>query len=83
MLNDEGKIEIIKVNMRVETVNGFSGHSDRRQLLAYLKNISPKPERIILCHGEATKCTKMASLISKNFGVEAIAPKNLETIVLK
>ena len=83
MLNEEGRIEIIKVNMRVETVSGFSGHSDRRQLLSYVRHITPKPERIIICHGERNKCMRMASYLSRTYQVKAIAPENTETIKLR
>ena len=48
----EGKLEIIKVNMEIHSIEGFSGHSDRSQLLRYIADISPKPKRIILNHGE-------------------------------
>ncbi|MFP3170418.1 MAG: MBL fold metallo-hydrolase RNA specificity domain-containing protein, partial [Sulfolobaceae archaeon] len=33
-------------------VEGFSGHSDRRQLLHYLRNLSAKPRNLVLNHGE-------------------------------
>ena len=33
--NEDGKLTPIKVNMEVKTVEGFSGHSDRRQLISF------------------------------------------------
>jgi len=51
ILNSEGKIEIIKVKLRAESIEGFSGHSDRKQIINYIQRITPKPERIIVCHG--------------------------------
>ncbi|MEW5761400.1 MAG: MBL fold metallo-hydrolase RNA specificity domain-containing protein, partial [Candidatus Thermoplasmatota archaeon] len=67
----------------VETCDGFSGHSDREQLISYVYALYPKPERIVVCHGEDTKCTEFASTLYRRFGIETRAPLNLETIRLK
>jgi KH/beta-lactamase-domain protein len=77
-----GRAEEVKVNMSVHTVDGFSGHSDRAQLLNYVRRVNPKPERVICCHGEDTKCMDLASAIHKLFRIETRAPHNLETIRL-
>ena len=77
-----GRAEEVKVNMGIHTVDGFSGHSDRAQLLNYVRRINPKPERVICCHGEDTKCMDLASTIHKLFRMETRAPHNLETIRL-
>ncbi len=52
MVGENGRIEILKINLEVRSIEGFSGHSDRGQLLDFLRNIEPKPRRIILNHGE-------------------------------
>ncbi|WP_457549086.1 beta-CASP ribonuclease aCPSF1 [Archaeoglobus sp.] len=76
----DGRREVVKVNMRVETVDGFSGHSDRRQLMNYIKALSDKPEKVITVHGEEGKCIDLASSIYKTYKIETRAPMNLETI---
>ena len=78
----DGRREVVKVNMRVETVDGFSGHSDRRQLMGYVKALSSKPERILTVHGEESKCVDLASSIYKTYRIETRAPYNLETVRL-
>ncbi len=83
MINSEGKIEVIKANLNVESIEGFSGHSDRRQIFNYLRRIQPKPEKVIVCHGEKTKCHNVASIVRKNYKVETIVPEILETIRLR
>ncbi|HDN95835.1 MAG TPA: beta-CASP ribonuclease aCPSF1, partial [Thermoplasmatales archaeon] len=70
----------IKIEMNVETCEGFSGHSDRNQLMNYVKNLSPKPKRIIVNHGEESKCLDLAASIHKKFGISTLAIKNLETV---
>ena len=41
--------------MHIKTIEGFSGHSDRRQLMEYVRRLSPKPENIMICHGDNYK----------------------------
>jgi len=73
----------IKLNMNVETVDGFSGHSDRGQLLNYVNNTSPRPEKIIFGHGEESKCLDISSAVHKRYKLTTTAPMNLETIRFK
>ncbi|MCD6381203.1 MAG: hypothetical protein J7L50_02640, partial [Candidatus Odinarchaeota archaeon] len=59
------------------------GHSDRRQLLRYVRKVSPRPERIITMHGEAQKCISLANSIKKLFkNVSVMVPSNLDSIRL-
>jgi predicted metal-dependent RNase len=81
-MSTEGKTEVMKVEMEVATVDGFSGHSDRRQLMEYVKRMDPRPERIITNHGDENKCLDLASSIYKKFKYETKSPMNLETIRL-
>ncbi len=83
IINSEGRIEVMKVNLQVESIEGFSGHSDRRQLINYMRRVKPKPERIIVVHGEKSKCLSMANLLQKKYKVEAIVPEVLETVKLR
>ncbi|MEM2989090.1 MAG: MBL fold metallo-hydrolase RNA specificity domain-containing protein, partial [Candidatus Bathyarchaeia archaeon] len=83
IVGPNGKMEILKVGMRVEAVEGFSGHSDRRQLLNFVNRISPKPSKIIVNHGERKKCDSLAQSISKLYKIRALAPDNMEAIRLR
>jgi uncharacterized protein len=83
IINANGKMEVTTVEMQVESVRGFSGHSDRRQLMNYLHRMKPKPERIIVLHGEKSKSLSMAHLFKRRYNVEALVPEVLETIKLR
>jgi len=83
LMGHNGKMEIVKLNARVESVEGFSGHSDRRQLLSFVQRMTPKPSRVLVCHGEARKCDDLSQTISKSAKVRAFAPQNLETVRLR
>src|SRR5713101_4996329 len=82
-LTDRGQPLTLPIKMDIETVDGFSGHSDRLQLLNYVGTMEPRPERVIVNHGEEFKCSDLASGLYKKFGLETRAPMNLETIRLK
>ncbi len=78
----EGRTTALKINMQVKTIDGFSGHADRRQLLGYSKKIHPKPKRALIVHGEEKKAMNLAMTLYEMFGFEATAPQNLDTIRL-
>jgi KH/beta-lactamase-domain protein len=83
MVSNEGRMEVVKVALRVESIEGFSGHSDRNQLLNYLHRVKPKPERIIVCHGERAKCISIANNVGKIHKLDVRVPDIMETIRLK
>ncbi len=83
ILQDGGKPEQVKVNMAVHVIKGFSGHSNRNQLINFVYRLDPKPKKIIINHGESSKCLELASTLHKLNRVETTAPKNLETVRLK
>jgi KH/beta-lactamase-domain protein len=82
-VNDRGKPMELKMRLDVEVVDGFSGHSDRLQLMNFVGSSEPRPERIIVMHGEDHKCMDLASSLYKKYGMETRAPMNLETVRLK
>jgi KH/beta-lactamase-domain protein len=83
ILSNEGRMEILKVKLRVESIEGFSGHSDRRQIMNYVRRAATKPERIIVCHGEKAKSYSVADFFRKSYKTEVLVPSLLETIRLR
>lgn len=78
-----GRTRKLDITMRVETFDGFSGHSDRAELISYVRNLKPKPKRILTNHGEATKCVELARYISAKFGITTQSIRNLDSVRLK
>ena len=70
----------VPVKIDIATIEGFSGHSDRTQLMNYVASLDPRPQRIILNHGEESKALDLCSSLHKRFGVESRLPYNLESI---
>jgi len=78
----EGKTEIVKSGCELDTIDGFSGHSDRRQLLEFIENMSPTPKNVICHHGDYFKCNELGRTLREKFKVRTYAPQNLETVRL-
>ncbi|HKN06936.1 MAG TPA: beta-CASP ribonuclease aCPSF1 [Thermoplasmata archaeon] len=70
----------VAVKLEIATIEGFSGHSDRVQLMNYVASLDPRPQRIILNHGEESRILDLASSLHKRYNVESRAPFNLEAI---
>lgn len=83
ILGDDGKTKLLKINMQVETAEGFSGHSDRAQLMAYLKNLRPTPERVITMHGDLNKTEDFARSAGMMLRKESRAMADLEATRLR
>lgn len=80
-VDSRGRVELRELKMQVYRVEGFSGHSDRRQLVSYLKRVTPTPRKVILNHGEKNKMKAFAKSLERMFpNVEIYAPENLESI---
>jgi len=77
------KQEILKVNMDVYTIEGFTGHSGRKQLMNFLQRCQPRPKKVIIGHGENSRCLDLASSIHKMARIETSAPRNLEAVRIK
>jgi hypothetical protein len=74
-----GRRETILINLEIVTIDGFSGHSDRRQLINYVGHVQPKPEKIFTIHGDEGSTIDLASSLYKRYHIETRSPMNLET----
>lgn len=79
----DGKEEIVKIELQVETITGFSAHAGRNELISFFNNMHPRPKRVIVNHGEVSKSLDLASAIYKLNKVETNVPRNLETLRLR
>lgn len=79
----DGKQQPIQIKLQTVSIEGFSGHSSRNELMAFMNTITPKPRKVIINHGEQSKCLDLASSIYKAHRIETTVPKNLETLRLR
>ncbi|MMZ68093.1 RNA-metabolising metallo-beta-lactamase [compost metagenome] len=78
---------MVKVNLEVKSIEGFSGHASRSELLYFLKHLTPKPRTIILNHGEHAALASLYRAIMSRWEKlgfpsqpEVLVPDNLEAI---
>ncbi|MBY9020995.1 MAG: beta-CASP ribonuclease aCPSF1 [Candidatus Lokiarchaeota archaeon] len=81
--NPKGRTQLVRLNLNVFTLEGFSGHSSRSQISQFLRRIQPKPKLIITNHGEESKCVSLSTMIHKKLRKATKSPKNRETLLLK
>lgn len=55
----------IDIRCKVDSIHGFSNHSDYNQLLAYVSRLKPKLKRVIVNHGEKPRIQNLAVSINK------------------
>ena len=79
-LEDEGKTREFKIKMQIKTINGFSGHSNRRQLMEYVKRLNPRPDLILTCHGDPYKAVDLASSVHRSYKIDTKTPMNLDSV---
>ncbi len=79
----KGRTQLVRLNLKVFTLEGFSGHSSRSQISQFLRRIQPRPKTIIVNHGEESKCISLSTMIHKKLRKSTKSPKNLETVFLK
>lgn len=77
-----GVTKKMHVNARVYLIEGFSGHSDRRQLANFVLSLQPKPKIVLVVHGEEKKSKEFAAYLRK-MGYNAIVPPILEGVRLR
>ena len=78
----DGRTEIVQLKMEIERLE-ISGHSDRNELMDFIKKCHPRPKKVITLHGENSRCLDLASGIHKAFRIETVAPRTLDTLRLR
>ena len=79
----DGMEENVQINLEVNTIEGLSAHAGRSEITSFFNNMQPKPKRIIINHGEVSKCLDLASALYKLNHVETNVPRILETLRLR
>jgi metallo-beta-lactamase family protein len=70
------------VNARITYLTGFSGHSDQKELLAWLTYMRKTPTHVFVTHGESAVTDSFAALIKERTGWPVTAPNYREEVTL-
>lgn len=66
--------EDIKVQAKIMTMDGMSGHADRDGLLEWIHGFTNPPKQTFVVHGEDLVATGFAELLKEQHGIPAMAP---------
>lgn len=70
------------VQAQVEVLNGFSGHADRDELLAWVSDMKKKPSHTFLVHGEPESAFTFKDTLIDSFGLNVTVPERGQTVML-
>ncbi|MEZ5405306.1 MAG: MBL fold metallo-hydrolase RNA specificity domain-containing protein [Verrucomicrobiia bacterium] len=59
--------ESFQVNAHIETLDSFSGHADRSELLDYLERMHGTKEKIWLVHGESEQSEPFSRELAQRY----------------
>jgi KH/beta-lactamase-domain protein len=82
LLGKRGRVEVVNINCGIEKLDGFSGHSDYNQLMAFVQKLRPKLRRVLVNHGERKKSENLAINIRRMFRIPTHYPQIQESIKL-
>ena len=81
-MGQDGKVQVVTINCGTEKLEGFSGHSDYKQLMSYVQRLRQKLRRVLVNHGERRKSQNLSSSINRMFRVTTHYPQVQEAIKL-
>jgi len=70
------------VNAAIETIDGFSAHADRDELVKWFESLGTPPTRTFVVHGEEDAALSLARSLEQRFGANVTVPQRGQTIEL-
>jgi metallo-beta-lactamase family protein len=70
------------VRAEIETIEGFSAHADRQELLDWFGAIGGPPGRTFVVHGEESASLEFASALRRRFGADVEVPERHQSYEL-
>lgn len=74
--------EEVPVKCKVINMTSLSGHADRGELFAWMKNFRSKPKLVFTTHGEGENILRYAEQIREQLNWNVIVPEYLEQVIL-
>lgn len=65
----------VPVKARIENIQGFSGHPDSNEIIAWLMGFNRPPEKTFIVHGEPESSAALARRIQDKFGWKVEVPE--------
>ncbi len=71
------------VRARIESLDEFSAHADRGEILEWLRGFEKFPSQVFLNHGEPDAIDALAKTIRREFGTDIVVPKTGDSYLLE
>jgi metallo-beta-lactamase family protein len=75
--------EEIRVNAKIHSLEGFSGHADREGIIRWIKSFKNRPKKIFVVHGEEEAAGEISRKIEKELKIKAYIPELGETLSIE
>lgn len=86
ILDGQGSVRIdgvnIQVKARTQLLSGYSGHADREQLLDFVEGAGEALEKVFVVMGEPKNSQYFAQRVRDFLGVDANAPKKMDSATI-
>jgi len=74
--------EDVPVHAHIKAIGAYSAHADQRQLLEWLAQFKGSVKKVFLVHAEPDSAKAMHAKIADQFGLNAIAPAEKDSVEL-
>jgi len=75
--------EEIQVNAKIYSLDGFSGHADKRGIKWWLNGFVDKPKKIFIVHGEEEATLEISKEIEKELNIPTYIPELGESLIIE
>ena len=75
--------EEIQVNAKIYSLDGFSGHADKEEIMWWLKGFIDKPKKIFIVHGEEEASQEMSKIIEEELNIPNYIPELGESLIVE
>ncbi len=72
----------VPVKANVEMIDGFSGHADYYEMLAWLMAFNKTPKKVFIVHGNKNASAAMAGHIREEYGWDVVIPSMGDSFIL-
>jgi metallo-beta-lactamase family protein len=75
--------EEIRVNAKICSLEGFSGHADKEGIIRWIKSFKNKPQKIFVVHGEEEATEEISRKIEEELKIKIHIPELGETLSIE
>lgn len=75
--------EEISVRAQIHTLEGFSAHADKKQLIDWISHFKNKPKKVFIVHGEIQMSAPFAATLEQELGLNTYIPQYGDQAVIQ